>query len=283
MNGLERGIHDKRGYLERLSKPLQEKMRIAEFIDRGAKDILDVGCADGVVTDALAHAFPQARVYGIDLDESFIGEATQRAQGAEHTPAYDKVYLRQLLERPERYDAVTFASVLHEFYTYGNREPSVMKAIADAYELLKPGGRIVIRDMILSERMKEATLPALSTIGKIRAHPDMQSRIADFEAAHGPLSSLYSVNHFLLKYMYTDNWDRECPEHYVPVTREQYEQLFAWLKATLVHRTTYLIPYLRETWRNDFGLTDTELMNFFSTTILVAEKPRDSDAFAPTR
>ena len=56
MNGLERGIHDKRGYLERLSKPLQEKMRIAEFIDRGAKDILDVGCADGVVTDAVIAA-----------------------------------------------------------------------------------------------------------------------------------------------------------------------------------------------------------------------------------
>ena len=65
--------------------------------------------------------------------------------------------------------------------------------------------------------------------------------------------------------------------------REKYEQFFAWLKAELVERKTYLIPYLRDTWRRDFGLTDTELMNFFSTTILVAEKPRDALPSAPTR
>ncbi len=97
--------------------------------------------------------------------------------------------------------------------------------------------------------------------------------INDFETAHGTLESLYSVNHFLLKYMYTDNWDRECAENYVPVTREEYEEVFSSMGAQLTVHETYLIPYLREKWRADFGLNDNELSDLFSTTILVAQKP----------
>jgi hypothetical protein len=36
-------------YLERMSKPLQEKLKIAKYIPREAKTVLDVGCADGTV------------------------------------------------------------------------------------------------------------------------------------------------------------------------------------------------------------------------------------------
>ena len=37
---------------------------------------------------------------------------------------------------------VVFCSVLHEFYTYGEGISSVLKALADAHELLRPGGVI---------------------------------------------------------------------------------------------------------------------------------------------
>lgn len=47
-------ITDSTKYLERMSKPLQEKLKIATFIPEGTKTVLDVGCADGTVTLALA-------------------------------------------------------------------------------------------------------------------------------------------------------------------------------------------------------------------------------------
>lgn len=276
MTALETAMKDPRGYLDRMEKPLQEKLRVAEFIDPKATDLLDVGCANGAVTNGLAHMFPNAKVQGIDLNEDFINEAIARTQNDEHGAAFQKIYLHEIMEQPQRYDAVTFVSVAHEFFSYGHREPSVMTAMADAYVLVKPGGRVIVRDMILSERMKESTIPAVSVIEKIRSHPEMAQRIADFENVFGKMESLFSVNHFLLKYMYTENWQRECPEDYVPISREKYEQLFEWLGAKIVGRQTYLLPYLREKWRTDFNLTDNELSNFFSTTILAAEKPLDS-------
>lgn len=53
---------------------------------------------------------------------------------------FEKVYLRELLARPEKVDAVIFCSVLHEFFTYGEGISSVLKTVADAHELLKKDG-----------------------------------------------------------------------------------------------------------------------------------------------
>jgi len=272
MRDLEKGFHNKQGYLERMAKPLQEKLRITEHISPNASEILDVGCADGVVTKALALLFPHTSVHGIDLSDDFISKAKEEEETIHNPPKFERVYLREMLARPERFDTVLFTSVLHEFYHYGEGVTSILKALADAHELLEPGGKIVIRDMILPERMKESTMPAMGIIQKVRAVPEMEPLLRDFEAAHGPMESLYSVNHFLLKYMYTDNWERECPENYVPVTREEYEELFKCMRTELIHHETYLIPYLREKWRTDFGLTDNELSELFSTTIFAVQK-----------
>ncbi|HSV95094.1 MAG TPA: hypothetical protein VLH94_03940 [Spirochaetia bacterium] len=80
------------------------------------------------------------------------------------------------------------------------------------------------------------------------------------------------VNHFLLKYMYEDNWQREGKENYVPVSFEQYDRVLKLLGMKEQYRESYTIPYLIELWRKDFGLTDEELACFRSTGIIVAQK-----------
>lgn len=257
-------------YLARLARPLQEKLRLAWYLPKDAASILDVGCADGTVTRALAELFPGARLLGIDLDETFIALARQQAAGKGNV-AFERVYLRELLARPERFDAVVFCSVLHEFFTYGEGTSSVLKALADAHELLHPGGVIVIRDMILHEYTKQATLHCQSMRDKLAAHcPEWVVR--DFVRHFGPLQTVYTVNHLLLKYWYVENWERECAEHYVPVTLEEYQQLFRLLGMTLQHAETYLLPFLRQKWEADLGLSEAELAGLRSTTILVAQK-----------
>ena len=272
MSSLDANLKDPKGYLERMSHSLREKLKVAEYIPQSARDILDVGCADGTVTHALAPLFPKAVLTGIDLNPDFI-EAAKAASVDVSGPRFETVYLREMLARPERFDALMFTSVLHEFYSYGEGMSSVVKALADAYELLVPGGRIIVRDMMLSGRSREKSPVADSIAAKIRTVPAMLPLIADFERFHGPLDSLYTVNHFLLKYFYTDNWERECEEHYVPVTNEEYTQLFALLGAEVVHNETYCIPYLRDKWGRDFGLSSDELDMLVSTSIVVAQKP----------
>ncbi len=269
---IDETLKDKAGYLERMSKSLQEKLRIARYVPAHATDILDVGCADGTITEALANLFPHVSLLGIDLSADFIAQAKARIGDSQPNLSFEQIYLRELLARPNKYHAVFFTSVLHEFYSYGEGISSVLKALADAHELLLPGGEIMIRDMVLPEYTKHNHFIADTIEKKIRAKVELAPYIADFEKAHGPLNSLHSINHFLLKYFYTDNWERECAEHYVPVSLEQYQTIFELLGMELVHRETYAIPYLKQKWQADFGLDETELAELSSTSILIARK-----------
>ncbi|PIR99474.1 hypothetical protein COT86_03920 [Candidatus Collierbacteria bacterium CG10_big_fil_rev_8_21_14_0_10_43_36] len=80
------------------------------------------------------------------------------------------------------------------------------------------------------------------------------------------------LNHFLLKYMYTDNWEREGNENYVPVSFEQYDQIFKLLGMQVLFQRSSTIPYLKEKWSNDFRFSEAELESFMSTGIIVAKK-----------
>jgi SAM-dependent methyltransferase len=272
----ETAIADREGYLARMAKPLREKLRLARFLPAGAADVLDVGCADGAVTCALAALFPRTSFLGIDLDGGFVDRARERAAGRLDGPAvpnarFERVYLRELLARPGRFDATVFCSVLHEFFTYGEGISSVLKALADAHEVLRPGGVILIRDMILSDYTRESTLGVAALRAKVVARCPAPV-VADFERHFGPLDTLERLNHLLLKYWYADNWARECPEHYVPVSFEQYAAIFRLLGMTRQVAESSALPFLVQKWGADFDLTPDEVAPLRSTGILVAQK-----------
>ena len=267
--GLEE-LADPETYLRRLADALHDKSRVVRYLPRDAASVLDVGCSDGRLTTAMALSLPETRFRGIDLNEAFITRAGERARTIGNV-VFERVYLRDLLARPERFDAVTFCSVLHEFYTYGEGISSVLKALADAHELLRPGGLVIIRDMILSDYTKAASLHCATIVEKIQQRP-YTSALADFVRRFGPVDTIYNVNHFLLKYLYTDNWKHELGEHYVAVTFEQYDQIFKLLGMRLQFRSGYLLDFLRQKWREDFELDDDELASLSSTGLLVAQK-----------
>ena len=134
-----------------------------------------------------------------------------------------------------------------------------------------PGGVILIRDMILYDYTREATLGVGALREKVVAGcPEWV--VADFVRHFGPLDTLRPLNHLLLKYWYVENWARECPEHYVPVSFEDYARVFRLLGMAPQVVESSTIPFLREKWKADFGLTEEELAPLRSTGILVAQK-----------
>jgi SAM-dependent methyltransferase len=263
-------IKDQGVYLERMAKPLEEKLKIAWYIPAGAKYVLDVGCADGTVTAAMAKYFNQVQFLGIDLNSEFIALARKQWGGIPNLN-FEHVNLWELLNRPQRYNAVIFCSVLHELYSYGQGMTSVFKALANANELLIPRGRIIIRDMILDEITKKPGRGVEDMLEKVLLN-SYHREIRDFVGWFGPFDSIYQLNHFLLKYMYAENWDREGPENYVPVTAQNYLTMFKLFNMRVLKQRQYLIPYLKDKWERDFKLTTNELKKLKSTTILVAEK-----------
>jgi SAM-dependent methyltransferase len=273
---------DPAGYLKRLAAPLQAKLEsLTKYFppspspEADALQVLDVGCADGALTVALAQWLSHSHVLGLDVNAAFIDQAVAKAAAAglqAPTVRFQNRYLRELLVTDyERFDVIVFASVLHEFYSYGSGIASVVKALGDATELLKPTGRIIIRDMIpldkrsgpLSARLRDKVLR--------KANP---RQLADFIACHGPIETINSLNHFLLKYFYYENWERECRENYLAVSSAEYLRLFELLGLRVTFQWRTLLPWLRQKWVEDFGLTYYDCHRLFSTTIIVAEKPQ---------
>ncbi len=264
-------IVNSKQYLDRMSKPLQEKLKITKFIPDGVKNILDVGCADGTVTLALADMFPEVRFIGIDLNSEFIEIANSKI-GDRKNVSFEKIYLRDRLSKPERFDVVLFCSVLHEFFTYGEGISTIVKALADAHEILVKGGTLIIRDMILYNYAKDSQLWINSMKKKVKSHPEVATLLEDFEKYFGEANNIKSLNHFLLKYLYTDNWERESKENYVPVSFEEYDQIFKLLGMQVLFQRSSTIPYLKDKWTADFGFSESELESFRSTGIIVARK-----------
>ncbi len=124
----------------------------------------------------------------------------------------------------------------------------------------------------MGEYTKKATLHCPEVVQKIYTKKTLSPYVQDFEKHFGKINTIYKLNHYLLKYWYTENWDREGKEHYVPVTFEEYEKIFSLLGMSVEYKESYLIPFLREKWIHDFGLTDDEAACLKSTGIIIAKK-----------
>ena len=266
------GMPDVHGYLERMAAPLRDKLYMAHFISPRAESVLDVGCADGTITLAQAEMFPKVQFHGIDLSPEFIELATKAASDRGITNAtFECVYLRELLPRKRKYNHVQFVSVGHEFFTYGEGISSVNKSLSDAHELLEVMGTTNIRDMVLDEWTYGSDCFVADMAAKIQARANPRI-LKDFTDRWGPLNSVATVNHFVLKYMYEENWVRENNENYVGVSCEQYDGVFELLGMRRLYKRSYALPFLENKWATDFGFTVPELSVLRSTTILIAQK-----------
>jgi len=276
---LHENLKDTGRFLSRMSASIESKLRVMQYFPKNCATVLDVGCADGSVTITMARRLPHVEFVGIDLDAAFVALAEERAAEASVTNVtFRSVYLRDLLAEGQRFDAVTFISVLHEFYNYGEGMSSVMKAVADAHELLRSRGVLCIRDMMTHERMKEEKFAYWygwsELYTKIMARWDERSEqdlIRGFESRFG-LVSVHALNHLLLKLLYTDNWAHEMQENYLAVTIEDYIALVKILGMRLLHAEVSLLPYLRDRWQREYGLTEEELSTLYSTGLLIAKK-----------
>lgn len=257
-------ISDYGTYTDGMRKSMADKTWFLNMID-GAKEIVDYGCADGAlleyIRDAMAGVFD---LTGIDIDEKMLHLAADRLNDGSHTPV--------LLTQPEPFKDIcgetvhgaclNCGSVIHEVYSYGTPE-SIEKfwdfAFGTGFKY------IAIRDMAMSKTdilvSKEKQSDALRKIGLFNyVYPDAARRYEDYmrRAANLNKSHPYSYNwrdviHYLLKYRYVANWNREMRENYLPLTIEE-----ILLKISDNYRVKYYehytLPYLKDQVMNDFSI-----------------------------
>lgn len=119
---------------------------VAARLSGGRGRVLDLGCGTGWSSIALAEAFPEAGVHGVDLDEASIEEASERA--AEHDLAGRVTFAHGDAAKPAAsgaYDLVCVFEALHDM-----ADP--VAALRSAREALAPGGAVLIGDEKVAER-----------------------------------------------------------------------------------------------------------------------------------
>lgn len=118
----------------------------------GDEAILDLGCGRGAVMIAAARRLPRGRAVGVDIwetgDQSGNSMEVTR-QNADLEGVADRVQIetadiRDLPFDDSEFDAVLSSLVLHNIHSSGDRR----RALAQAVQVLRPGGRLLLADIL---------------------------------------------------------------------------------------------------------------------------------------
>lgn len=268
-------------YSEGMEKSAVEKVRILPFVKEG--NILEVGCGCGTVLELLSRYHPESRIYGTDISNTMLEKSKERKY-TNNNISIIKADAREQVLKEKSLDTIIFCSVLHEVYSYsGYSLKSVEDAIENAYIMLKPGGRLIIRDGVKPE--EKAVYIKFKKEG-------VEKKFYRFAEEFGPYKIEYKKEEdlvklkkhdameFLSKYIYDENWDIEVKEKFGALTKEEYCSMLRKKGFEVINIESYLIDFLRKTYyENDVeffekdengSLTKTEYPD--STMIIIAEK-----------
>jgi hypothetical protein len=235
-------------YTTRMQKSMYDKMFFVDKIfDEGIDTFIDFGCADAELMCHLRVFMPKVRFIGYDIDENMLAKAREKAPWAEFYSNWDDI------EVDPKKTVVNLSSVLHEIYHYGSHQD-----IELFWERLrKPGfAYITIRDMFAGKPMCYDT----EWRKKILAG-GYGEQLRDFENYWGPIHTSNDLIHFLLKYRYKENWEREVRENYIPITPESLMRRLH--EYTAIYSQFSSLPYIVNQVQKDFNINIADIPTHF--------------------
>lgn len=235
-------INDLNVYINRMQQSVPDKMFFIDKVFEPFSHIIDFGCANGELIRALQSVAGGYRYIGYDISAEMLSAARANVPTAEFYSDWNEIHV-------DCTDALlNVSSTLHEVYSYGSPEEIEVfwsRVFESGFKY------ITIRDMMLSDAdQAEAEADWLRLVVKNENYAD---KLKDYENVWGRIATRHDLVHFLLKYRYTENWEREVRENYVPVT---IEQLLCRIpdEYEIAYVDHFTLPYIAWQIEKDFGI-----------------------------
>lgn len=224
-------------YNNGMRKSLIDKIWFLDKIDDTISTLYDYGCADGSLLKMAGEICPFMTLYGYDISQEMISMAKQQVPEAQYlstTPLYGL-----------KNTVLNASSVFHEIHAYST---DIQKDYNNIFE--SGATYIAIRDMFYSNRSCYATDKTM--LAKVLQR-ESASKISEFEFYNGSLTENKNFIHYLLKYRYLENWDREVKENYFPHSIEDFLQKIP-SKYRVIYFEHYTLQFLKDKVNSDFGI-----------------------------
>lgn len=231
-------------YNERMSAGIEDKLWFLDKID--GDTIVDFGCADGALLQHIAMLRPDVKLIGID------NNAKMRALAKQNVPSATIIDIEQLNEDIDLSNSIlVLSSVIHEIFAYNtyNDANAILKKLFSLNFKY-----IAIRDMFLSMHMECASHSMM--VKNIYDHAN-KDNLESFERIWGSISWRENAIHFLLKYRYTENWNREVYENYFAMRLEEFMRNIP-NTYKLEYKEHYVLPYIQDIVLKDFNILLTD-------------------------
>ena len=247
-------------YLTKMAKTFFDKAWFMSHLPEDIYTIIDVGCADGSFMKFLQLNCPGYNYIGIDNDPEM--QKLTKEKGFE---CYSSI--KEFKETGcifEENICVVLNSIVHELYSYFNES-----VLSDIYALHPK--YIAIRDMMYNPIDRTRFYLPLNDYNKIKDifKEKCSEQFNKFNDIWKIQNREKFIAHFLLKYMYKENWDREVKENYLSYDiidiRERFcgNFIFPDSNYKIEFQTFYKLPYLVNRWKKDFELDKNFELNEF--------------------
>lgn len=255
-------------YNEQMRKSMEDKLFFLKQLPVEDNYVfVDFGCADGtmlnILSDMLEYNKHKYSYIGYDISDTMINLAKANFHGDADTDIHYftnwedvekqlKTYITPGTYYEQKKYVLILSSVIHEVYSYSD-----MKQILEFWHHVTNTNfdYIVVRDMCPTKDIDRPTdefmLHTLNNM--IRDHEPYNTLINDFEAIHGSIENNKNFMHFLLKYRYQINWEREVKENYFPIYVEDLlSAITGEEKYRIMYMKRFIVPFIKQQIYNDF-------------------------------
>lgn len=244
----EKPISNLQSYIDGMNYSMRDKLFFSDTINFDI--IVDFGCADGTFIEELSKINPGVKLIGYDLDDIMLHKAKQKlGKKAFFTNNWNEaVRLTTGFKNP----LLNLSSVIHEVYSYSR--PNVISKFWNEQVFGGDFKYITIRDMIPSLEIDRQEISQFKDdVRKVRSKSD-KFYLDSFEKKWGTISDNYrTFVHYLMKYRFTDNWDREVNENYLPVSLETVKSKIP-SEYKIIYEEDFLLPFLKQQVKKDFNV-----------------------------